>query len=551
MKRVFIPLVFLLASALIISACSNNSATTASTATAPSASSAKPASSTPGTAASNTSSAQSTAIPQSGGTLKIIVATDIGTLGAPAEAIAGMYARVAQPAMEFLLKYNAQMKLQPRLIDSWDISPDGKTFTLHLHKGIKFQDGTDFNADAVKYNLQNYAPNKIVPAALKNISSYDLVDDYTLQLNLNAFDSSLLYELSGSNDGLMASPTAMKIPSTPDNLAKDHMVGTGPFKFVSYQQGLNIKYTRWDGYWQTGKPYLDGVEFVQIPDPVTSLISFKKGEAQVIFKITPKDARDLEKAGFDVILTDTRPVYYITPDGANSNSPWSNKNVRMALEYALDKNALASSIGEGYYETAYQMASTQDITYLPGLAPRTYDPVKAKQLLKDGGYPNGFKTTIYAGTSYSPDVLVAVQAYLKAVGIDADIQLCDSARFTSLQNAGWKNGLVFPGAGLQPGDIANIARCFATTGTGISFQASVSKPSGWQDKLDATFAQVDDAKRLALQKEVTQTMYDSEMVIPLWATPIISAESKNVHDFQFSKGGLPHMYEIQNAWLSQ
>jgi peptide/nickel transport system substrate-binding protein len=489
--------------------------------------------------------------PQIGGVLKIITSGEVGALGAPAEAVGGSPTRNFQPALEYLLRYDAKLNLQPRLVESWEIAPDGKAITLRLYKGIKFHDGTDFNAEAVKYNLANYAPSNIVPAVLQNVTSYDVVDPYTLRLNLKAFDCTLLYEFAGSTFGMMASPTAMKLPTTPENMAKDHLVGTGPFKFVSFKRSDNIKYARFEGYWQKGKPYLDGVEFLDIADPVTAILALKKGEAHLIYRTTPTDAVDFEKAGFKIVVSGKELISSITPDGANADSPWGDRRVRQAADYAIDKKALGAAMGLGYYEPISQMVTPRGLAYVPGLAERTYNPDKAKQLLAEAGYTTGFKTTFYAQANYSKDVLVAIQTYFKAVGIDATIEIKpDSASMWALANKGWKNGLLFT-PGFDVNNIADVARCFRATGTGTLFQLSAFRPPGWQDKLDATQAQVDYNKRTTQLQEINKIMVDEAMIIPLWISRVISAQDKRVQDLQWSEGGLPHFYEIQDAWLSK
>ena len=477
--------------------------------------------------------------------------SDIGTMGSPSEAAAGMFARVAHPALDYLFREDTQYKLQPRLVQSWDVAPDGKSITFHLRQGVKFQDGTTFDATAVKYNLSNYAPSGVVPAILQNVTSYDIIDTYTLKLNLKSFDVGLMLDLSQTAAGLMASPTALQIKSTPDNMAKDHIVGTGQFKFVSYQRAVNVKYIRWDGYYQSGKPYLDAVEFDQIADPVVSLVSLKKGETQVLFKISPQDAKDLEKSGFDIILSGTMPTYYITPDGGNADSPWSNKLVRQAAEYAIDKKTLAAGVGEGYFEPLTQFARTAEGTYVKDLAPRDYNVTKAKQLLTDAGYPNGFKTSLIIPPSANRDVATALQTYLKAAGIDASIDITDTGRFSTMDRTGWKNGLLLCDLGVGTLNVTSMARMFSLTGGTAQNNFSMIRPSGWQDLLTSAISEIDDSKRMAIQQSRTKMMYDESMVIPLWATPIISAEDKSVHDLKFMQGGQPHFYEIGDAWLNK
>jgi peptide/nickel transport system substrate-binding protein len=494
-----------------------------------------------------TSSTTVAGTPQYGGTIKIIVESDIGIIGAPSEAVAGQYMRVARPAMEYLVTFDLQGNIKPWLCESWKIADDGKSVTLTLRKGVNFQDGTPLNAEAMKYNLDTYTQNGVRPAVLKNITSIDLVDEYTARLNLAKPDSSLLYELGQTAGGMMASPTAMKKATTNENMAKDHMVGTGPFKFVSYKRDTEIIYEKFSGYWQKGKPYVDRVEILQVADPVTRVMTFKAGDAQVIFKVSPKDANELNVKGNEVIVTDTMPIYFLAPDSANANFPWSNIKVRQAAEIALDKVKLAKSAGEGYYVATGQFANEKDACYVPGLPIRSYDVQKAKQLLTDAGYPNGFKTKLAAGPSTDRDILVAIQNYLQAVGINAELDLADTSRYATLYSNGIENGLLMAQVGLTTSYLPSLSRVYGVSGS----LKTTYRPPDWQKNIDAALAEMDIAKRTVLHQSLIKTMFDEAMSIPLWGTPLISVQKSKVHDLNFTKGGQPHFYSIESVWMEK
>jgi len=533
MKKLLIPLAIILACIFVIMGCAKPAPT------APATTPAKPA---------TTASPTAKPTPQYGGNLKIITPTSIGTLGTPAEG-AGDYSRVAGPAFDIVFWRDKNFKHYPLLVQSWDIAPDGKTITLHLQKGVKFHDGTDCNAEALKYNLENASVS--FKTNLVRISSYDVLDDTTLRLNLTMFDANIFLALSAGAGGWVASPTAMKIKSTNETMAKDHMVGTGPFKFVSWQRDINVKYTKFENYWQKGKPYLDTVEYVRIQEPTTAMMAFKAGDAQLLFQITPGDALDLQKAGYEIVLSDFHASYYMMPDGANADSPFANKSVREALEYAIDRKAIADSIGKGYYEALTQFPSTQSPMYVPGLKARSFDPARAKQLLASGGYPNGFNTTLITSSGFNRDALVIIQTYLKDIGINATLDIADSTRMTSISQNGWKNGiyLMYPPMNI---DLSGLLRRFKTgADTPASWTArSMLRPAGWQDKLDTAVTQVDDNKRLTQLQDIIKLMYDEVMAIPLWSTPDISAQIKGLHDLNWERGQ-PYNFTFQDAWLSK
>jgi peptide/nickel transport system substrate-binding protein len=542
MKRlpiIFVSVIGLLLISLIIS-CGTSTTT-------------QPATTAPATKAPVTTSAPTTAPPAAttaaqqkyGGTLKVILRANVTVLGTPSEGPGGSPHRSVEAAYDVLFRYDENFKILPRLVETWDISPDGKTIIMHLKKGVKFTDGTPFNAEAVKYNVDNYLPSGVKNPSQLKINSIDVIDDLTVRFNMKMFDSTLFLDL-GDSVGLMCSPTAMKKATTDDNRAIDHLVGTGPFKLVEFKRQQYAKYVKNPDYWQPGKPYLDAWEVYFIPDQVTSLMTLQKGDAQVIHGLTPTEANQLKTGGvFDIVTTQVKLMNVLLPDGLNKDSPWANQKVREAAEYALNKEALAKSIGEGFYDASYQFAPAGAAHFVAGLPVRSYNVAKAKQLLAEAGYANGFQTKIYAPQTYNKDILVGIQTYLKEVGINADLDLGDPARQTDLQNNGWHNGIYMPAVPI----ISNLRSLSLRLAGG--WHVSMGRPADWQARVDATVSQPDPQKNMDMFRGLVKTMVDECMNIPLWSQPDISAVNKNVHDLKWTQGGHPRFYEPQDAWLSK
>src|SRR4030042_3429359 len=185
---------------------------------------------------------------------------------------------ITYPIFEPLLRTDEDGRLFGWLAESWKISPDKKSITFNLRKGVKFHDGTDFNAEAVKYNLeQSLAANLPGSFVLKKVSSYDIIDPYPLRMNLTAFDQTLLLRLAQTAIGQISSPTAMKTKTTP----KERAVGTGPFKFHSWKRDDFIKAVKNPDYWQQGKHYVDSVPYRCISDSTAVLLAFKAVEGHI------------------------------------------------------------------------------------------------------------------------------------------------------------------------------------------------------------------------------------------------------------------------------
>jgi peptide/nickel transport system substrate-binding protein len=490
-----------------------------------------------------------TSAPQSGGVLRIIRVDGPTQIGAQTDE-QNVNQNYGLPVFDPLAWFDevGQPVLGPgRLATAVDVAPDGKSITLTIRKGVKFHDGTDFNAEAVKYNYTNLRTAS--RSFLKNVTSIDVVNDYTLRFNLSAFDISLVENIP-MGSGYIASPTAIQKKVAVDDLIQ-HCVGTGPFKIVSWQRNIGAKYEKFSGYWDQGKPYLDGMEIKGIADPTVALLAFQSGEGDVLVEPSPADAVKLKEKGFRIV-SEMGLGPALIPDGANADSPFANKLVRQALDYAIDRETLAKGIGYGFYEAAYQPCYAK-LGYNPDITGRKYDPAKAKQLLTDAGYPKGFKTTLYftavkgIGSTMTNDEIAAIQNYLREVGIDAQIETIDTARSTSLNQNGWH--------GIIVGDALAGPAVMGVTQRRLDIAANVNKsiyrPAGFQEIFDAARVEPNLEKRQASVKKMTRVMYDEAMLTPLWKKVGITALKPTVKDSKIGETGYGYLWYTGGTWISK
>lgn len=374
--------------------------------------------------------------PRSGGTLRVGTASDGTSIGFPPKHLPVVSQRQAAPALEPLLRTDKSGKIIPWLASDYKNDVAAKAVTLTLQKGVRFHDGTDFNADAVKWNLEQYVAAK--SGGTEKFKSIDVVDDFTVRINLTDWDntvtSNLAYTLS-----MIISPTAYKTKGA--DWILNNPVGTGAFEFVSWTKDGKTIYKKFGSYWRKGQPYLDGVQFIPITETTTRQLSFRQGELDIVLGLAPEDRAGLEKDGY--LIAGTRigsGATSLVPDSANPNSPWSKLQVRQAAQYAIDTDAIVKAIFVTEAEPANQWIYKGHWGYNPDVKGYPFDPAKAKQLLAEAGYPNGFKTKItYLGTdAASARPYTAVQGFLKAVGIDADLDPATSARWNEVALAGGK-----------------------------------------------------------------------------------------------------------------
>jgi ABC-type transport system substrate-binding protein len=303
------------------------------------------------------------------------------------------------------------------LASSFDVdnSTTHPSVTFHRRQGIKFSDGTDFNAAAVKWNLDLIKSTPYYASTTAAWKSIEVVDDSTVRVNFTMWQNTLIRSFCDTL-AYMASPTAFNKNGI--DWMRYNMVGTGPFLQTNYQKDVTLAGKRNPNYWQAGKPYLDGVTWLFVADEMTATALFKSGGADAMRMTNATTLEEMVANGQNVISVALGPSC-LFPDAANPTSPWADPLVRQAAEYAIDKESMATAFGFGY-KAAYQFSTTASQAYDPTIVPRKYDLAKAKALMAQSGYPNGFKTQIVCSPMFlSQDAVVAVQNYLSKIGIQA------------------------------------------------------------------------------------------------------------------------------------
>jgi peptide/nickel transport system substrate-binding protein len=414
MKRLFIVLVALLVVASTLLGCGKTTTTPSSTTSAPTTSKTTATTSSAPSTSTSTAAPTTTTVNKAGGTLKIIlIAGPQNAGGLPAE-VFGPDATSYQFVYDPLLRGDNKGGVVPWLATSYKLADDKMSITFTLQKGVKFHDGTPFDAKAAKWNLDNY----IKSPTNQYWASSEIIDDYTVKVSFRMWANTILGSFTG-NAAWMASPTAFEKNGA--DVMRANPVGTGPFKFVSFQRDESYKVKKNADYWVTGKPYLDGVEISYIADPMTEKAAMQAGEYHMLQSEANKNAKDLETQGLKTYFQ-LVTVYSLMPDTAHTDSPYANQKVREAVEYALDRESIAKAFSNGYWSAQYQIPYPNNAAFNPNFAARKFSIDKAKQLLTEAGHAQGFATTILVNPSITDrNIPVALQSNLAAVGITAEL----------------------------------------------------------------------------------------------------------------------------------
>jgi ABC-type transport system substrate-binding protein len=436
---------------------------------------------------------------------------------------------------ERLIDWDEKGNIIPELAASWDVDVANKTITWHMQKGVLFQDGTDFDAEAARWNMQTFIDLNLQTDG-KKVVSLDVIDKYTLKESLTEMTSQAVLNFGWVQ---MFSPTAYKING--DEWAKTHEVGTGPFEFVDWERDNYANFKRFDNYWR-GKPYLEGIKLIVIPDATTASAMMQAGQADMWVEPPIKFAVELEQKKF-TINWGLGYFWALWPNSADAGSVYANKLVREAIEYAIDRPAMAKTMGFGAYEALAQIIPKNTDGYIEGYDPRPYNPDKARELLTQAGYANGFDTTILCNNS-NQDVATAIQSYLGAVGIRVSLDIADFGRYYTELMSGFFGGgqggfkdLAVGYVGIDIPSITGIIRHLGPTPmTGILGINGAKSPE-FLSLIDKALQTYNPADMTKVTQEVVKQASEDVLVVPLFRVPYGTSMQTWVHsDYDLQHG---------------
>lgn len=340
--------------------------------------------------------------------------------------------RAAYGIYDMLLRFKDEStEVEPGLAERWEISEDGLAYTLYLRKGIKFHDGTEFDAEVVKFNIDRQIdPNHpfhdtgefpYAEFTWGMVDKIEVVDQYTVRFTLKDRFAPFLNHLA-MHPAAMASVDAIKKYGRDYSI---HPVGTGPFKFVSWTPGVEVVLEKNPDYWR-GAPKIDKVIYRPIIEDQSRLTELEAGNVNFIVNIPPDDLARL-KADPQYTVVEQAGMHTWWVAFNHTKAPFNDKRVRQAMNYAVNRQAIVDNILKGTGQLAINPLPPVVWSYTDDIQRYEYDPEKAKQLLAEAGYPNGFTCTFWlpeSGSGMQQPVTMgtAIQADLKQVGIDCKIE---------------------------------------------------------------------------------------------------------------------------------
>ncbi|HVG77072.1 MAG TPA: ABC transporter substrate-binding protein [Patescibacteria group bacterium] len=405
----------------------------------------------------------------------------------------------------------------PCLAESWTMSKDGRTWEFVLRKGVRFHNGEPVTAEDVKFSFERYK-GAGAPLFKDRVREVQVVDPGRVRFHLNEPwpDFMTFY-------GTSASGAAWVIPKKYfEKVGEDGFrkapVGAGPFKFVSFQPGVELVLEAFEGYWRK-TPSVKRLVIRSVPEESTRAAALKRGEVDIVYFINGPIAEEVRRtSGLTLTAMRTNGVFFIEfPEQWTAGSPWADRRVRLAASLAIDRQAINEAESLGFSGITGNFIPRHQEFALP-IDAHPYDPKRARALLAEAGYPNGFELAEFTAFPPYNTMGEAIANYFVAAGIKTRVRTMERAAFLSA----WKDKKlrgVFVGATGSAGNASTRIEAFATA-KGLYSYGSIPE-------VEALFAkqiqEMDRKKREDMLHQIQRVLADRMYVAPIWENGFIRA----------------------------
>jgi len=467
-----------------------------------------------------------------GGELVIALATQPAAID-PINAPSVVEGNVANQMFDSLIWINDDGEIEPALAESWTVSDDGNVYTFTLRQGVTFHNGEEFNADAVKFTWEaGKNPENAYFDQFELASDVRVVNSYTIEIE--APEPNALFLVQVGQWPMLPPEYYTEVGF--EGFAKAP-VGTGAFKLVEWVQGDRIVLERFDDYWREGYPLLDRVVFRPITESSTRAAAIRTGDVDIVNRLSPTDAISLDGApGVELVEYPNNRVYYIAFNNLTSGvgQPTENVLVRQAMNYAVDKQGIIDALFEGKGAVPTALLVSGDVGYDDAVEPYAYDPQKAKDLLAEAGFGDGFSIGMAcpsdAYTNFS-EVCEAVAAQLGEVGINAQLDVMESGSFWDLESTKQLPPMFGDSWSANSNEPSAYDRLFGALGGDDASYSSWSDPM-IDDLLAKVLTTLDDTARAQVFTDIQLQLHDDPPFIYLYQPITIEATSDRVVDYR-------------------
>lgn len=455
---------------------------------------------------------------------------------------------------ESLVTMDPDGTIVPALAVSWE-QPDPQTWVFDLREGVTFHDGTTFNAEAVQYNFERFFdPDTNAPRADSDFPLLDevqVVDEFTVEITTTAPWPAFLTSLAYEPGGHFHSPAAMEAAGVAEYGTQP--VGTGPFEFEEWVQGSHVALVANEEYWG-GRPNLDRVTYQVVGEAATRVTLLQTGEAHFDTTVPLTRVAELEDdADIELVSAPTNQVNFV--EMSNIQEPFDDPRVRQAVCYALDREAIVDSILFGIPPLNYGVLQGNSWAKDSDVERYEHDPERARELLAEAGYPDGFEITFWHPTErYTGDVAIAtaIQAQLSEVGISAQLMTGDITAWASAMRGTAPEEpdatIYFRGQGGVPGDPSSIFALYHSDYWGVTGNYSRYSNPDVDALLNEAQTLVDQDDRADLYQEAEAIVTGEAPLCMLYEEVRTVAHSAALHDVVVGPGEIQLFHR---AWLDE
>ena len=411
----------------------------------------------------------------------------------------------------------------PSLAESWQMSPDGRVYDFTLRKGVKFHNGDTLTSEDVKFSFERYR-GASAKAIHDRVAAVETPGPLQVRFRLkNSWPDFMTFYTAASGAGWIV--PKKYVEKVGDDGYKKAPVGAGPYKFVSFNPGVELVMEAFEGYWRK-TPSVKRLVFKVITEESTRLAALKRAEVDIVYSIRGELAEELVRTpGLALKPTVIQAPQWVSMlDQWDPKSPWHDRRVRLAANLAIDRKAINQAITLGHSKLTYSIIpSTFDYYWQP--PSYAFDPGQAKKLLAEAGYPNGFDAgDYYLDISYA-NVQEAIASYLQQVGISTKLVSRERAsHWSTYADKKYKN-VAYTASGAF-GNAATRIESFVVVGGPYVYGSYPDIDSLFKDQA----AELDRKKREALLHKIQQLMHEKVMHIPIWELAFINGQGPRVQE---------------------
>ena len=420
------------------------------------------------------------------------------------------------PFMVFYAVHDALVKPMPgnsnapSLAESWTASKDGLTYEFVLRRGVKFHNGEPVTAEDAKFSFDRYrgASAKLLK---DRVREFQVVDPGRVRIHLKEPWPDFMTFYGTSATGAAWIVPKKYVEKVGEDGFKKAPVGAGPYKVVSFTPGVELVMEAFEGYWRKA-PHVKRLVFKSLPEETTRAAALKKGEVDIVYLLSGPVAEDVKRTpGLRLVAASPPGVFWLDfPEQFDPKSPWHDRRVRLAASHALDRNALNQAETLGFSRPTGSLLH-RSLEFTKVFEPAAYDPQKAKQLLAEAGYKNGFDAGDLTPLPPYTTLGEAVSNYLGAVGIRTRPRTMERATFLTEWREKKLKGVILGVAGAA-GNAATRLEAYVTR-NGIYAAGVIPEV---EDLFSRQARELDRKKREALLHQIQQVIHDKVTHVPVY-----------------------------------